>query len=214
MKSFLAALAFLLFIQPIAAQPQPELLAGGWSTSNANRFTRITGTGNLDSKVYRIECTMMVDTAILQFNIFVDGITIPASFFEGSYVVVEGKNVAIQQVNPGKMVKGTWKVIQQPEIAPTSIPWAGYPKLDKDILVTSLKTEQEFVLSINYTSTSCSNTAMTVYIDGVPVKDNNNNVLTFWEGSSVYAKGKYIVIKTTGACTGANPVYGELRLKR
>lgn len=215
MKLILPALIALLSAQLLTAQPQPELLTGGWSTSNSNRFTRITGTSNLDSKVYRIDCTMMVDTSVLQFNIIVDGITIPASFFEGSYVVVEGKNIAIQQANPGKMVKGTWKVIQVPEIPPVSVQWAGYPKINKDILIAALKTEQEFVVSINYTSLNCSNTTMTVYIDGTPVKDNNNNILTFWEGSSIYGKGKNIVIRVAGSCAGNNdPVYGDLKLKK
>jgi hypothetical protein len=191
-----------------------DFFIGGWNTTTANRFTRITVSPNLVQQVYRLECTMMSDADIMQFNVIADGVLIPVSFYEGSVVLVEAKDIALQQVTPGAFISGNWKPVQKPAIASVSIPWAGYPKLNKDILVASLKTEQEFVLSINSTSSNCTATSMTVFVDGVVVKDNANQPLIFAPGSSIYGRGKVITLRPAGNCTGnTNPVYGSLKLK-
>lgn len=204
-------IVFAINTGPLRAQ---DLNAGGWTTSNSSMFTRITGTNNLNNYVYRIECTTLADNDILKFNVIVDGVTIPVSFYEGTYIAVEGKNIALQQISPGKMIKGSWKIIQQPEVAATTLPWVLSPKLNTEMLIANLKTEQEFLLTINYTSSNCTNTGMTVMIDGQPIKDNNNNVLTFAEGSTIYAKGKTVTLRVTGNCTGNNAVTGELKLRK
>lgn len=188
--------------------------AGGWTTSNAARYTRITGTNNLDTKVYQVESTYFADSDVLQFNLIVDGVTLPVTFHEGSSVAVEGKSIAIQQTAAGKMFRGTWKIIQQPEVGATTLPWGFVPKVNADQVVATLKTEQEFLLSINFSSTGCTNTAMTVYIDGQPVRDAANNVLTFWEGSTVYGKGKLVVIRPTGTCSATGMIAGDLKLRK
>jgi hypothetical protein len=209
------SLVLLLATVSVFANAQvPEFFIGGWNTSTANRFTRITVSPNLVQQVYRLECSMASDTDIVQFNIFADGVVIPVSFFEASVVLVEAKDIAIQQVTPGAFFSGNWKLVQKPAIASVSIPWAGYAKLNKDILVASLKTEQEFVLSLNATSSNCTATSMTVFIDGVVVKDNANQPLIFAPGSSIYGRGKLITLRPMGNCTGnTNPVYGNLKLK-
>ncbi|TYP99233.1 hypothetical protein C7447_102555 [Tenacibaculum adriaticum] len=206
---------FILIVTNFATNGQTATLsAGGWRTSNNNPFTRITGSNNLATKIYRIECTALVDTSILQFRIIVDGTPIQATFQEGSYVVVEGKQIAIEQLSQGTMVRGAWTIIQEPEIAATTVPWNYYPSLSNDLLVASLKVEQEFLISINYSTINCSNTSFNVFINGQPVKDTNNNTLIFLEGSTVYGKGKSILIRATGACTNNMPIVGDLKLAK
>lgn len=214
MKKNIFVLCAILINLGLNVNAQVTMGSGGWSTSNANRYTRITGTNNLDNKVYQIECTYMTDNDILQFRLIVDGVTLPVTFHEGSYVTVEGKSIAIQQITPGKMIRGTWKIIQQPEISANSSSWNYVPRVNADMLIASLKTEQEFLLSINYSSTNCTNTSMTVIIDGQPVLDNNNNPLIFWEGSTIYGKGKTVVIRAAGTCTGNNTVNGDFKIKK
>lgn len=148
----------------------------------------------------------------MQFKITVDGTVIEAMFQEGSSVVVEGKEIAIQQLTHGTMVKGTWAIIQQPEKSAITIPWNYYTSLSNDLLVSSLKMEQEFLLSINYHTPQCSNTSFTVMIDGQPVIDENNTILKFFEGSTIYGKGKYITIRATGTCNKNTPIAGDLKL--
>jgi hypothetical protein len=211
-KEYFISLVLLCSFLKINGQT-PILSAGGWRTSNTNTFTKITGSNNLDTKIYRLDCTSLVDASILQFRIFVDGLPIQATFQEGSYVVVEGKEIAVEQVNQGTMAMGTWTILQQPELAATNIPWNYYPSLSNDLLVASLKTEQEFLISINRTS-YCTNTSFIVFIDGQPVKDRNNNTIIFLEGSTIYAKGKSIVIRATGTCTNNNPITGDLKIKK
>jgi hypothetical protein len=207
-------LVLLATVAVFAKAQVPEFFIGGWNTATANRFTRITVSPNLVQQVYRLECTMMSDTDIVQFNVIADGVLQPVSFYEGSVVLIEAKDIALQQVTPGAFFSGNWKLVQKPAIAAVSIPWAGYAKLNKDILVASLKTEQEFVLSLNQTSSNCTATSMTVFIDGVVVKDNANLPLVFAPGSSIYGRGKLITLRPTGNCIGnTNPVYGSLKLK-
>lgn len=203
----------MLFFFRVDAYAQ-TLSSGGWRTSSDNTFTRITANSNLGPKIYRLECTNMTDNAILQFKITVDGVIIPTTFQEGSNVVVEGSNVAIQQITPGVMVKGTWTIIQQTDIPATTIPWNYYPSLTNELLIASLKVEQEFLLSINYNSANCTNTSYSIMIDGQPVKDANNNNLKFLEGSTLYGKGKSVTIRANGTCTGNNPIYGDIKLKK
>jgi hypothetical protein len=212
-KKCCIALLFLAIGISVKAQVT-EFFAGGWNTATANRFTRITVSPGLVQQVYRLDCTMMGDSDIMQFNVIADGVLIPVSFYEGSTVLVEAKDIAIQQVTPGTFIGGSWKLVQKPAITSVSIPWAGYPKLNKDILVASLKTEQEFVLSINQSSSNCTATSMTVLIDGIVVKDNANQPLVFAPGSSIYGKGKVVTLRPIGNCAGnTNPVYGSLKLK-
>jgi archaellum component FlaF (FlaF/FlaG flagellin family) len=214
MKKYCLLLLLVLCAALASAQTVPEFFTGFWTTATSNRFTRITASPGLTQQVYRLESIMQSDANILQFNIIADGVVLPVSFYEGSVVLVEAKEIAIQQVTPGVVFAGTWKVVQKVPVAPITTTWAGYAQLNRDILIASFKTEQEFVLSVNGTSTNCTNTAMTVFIDGVVVKDNNNQPLIFAPGSSIYGKGKVITLRPSGTCTGnTNPVYGTLKIK-
>ncbi|WDO14357.1 hypothetical protein MH928_06585 [Flavobacterium sp. WW92] len=204
--------SFIFCLIAMASYSQNTLNAGGWSTSGPGSYTRITATNNLDQKVYSIQNTIHMDDAILEFEIIVDGVTIPTKIYEGGVVAVEGKSIFIRQTKPGKQIKGNWKTIQQPETAATVIPWVGYPSLNKEILVASLKTEQEFIIEI-HGSLDCNDAAFQVFIDNVPVKDSSNNTLTFWNGSSLIGKGKLVVVKVSGSCTGSKIISGYLKLK-
>lgn len=204
---------FLIFsLIAIASYSQNTLNAGGWSTSGPGSYTRITATNNLDQKVYSIQNTTLVDDAILEFEIIADGVTIPTKMYEGGVVAVEGKSIFIRQTRPGRLIKGTWKTIQQPETTAIVIPWVGYPSLNKEILVCNLKTEQEFIIEI-HGSLDCNDATFQVFIDNIPVKDSSNNTLTFWNGSSLIGKGKSVVVKVNGSCTGSKTISGYLKLK-
>ena len=216
MRRIAFASAVLLATSQVAsAQSAPlALLSGGWSTNNTSRLTSITGPGNLPVRVFRLDATMLVDTDVLQFTVIVDGVRIPTRFTEGSGVLVEGKSIAIEQSTPGRLVQGNWKVIQQPDVLAERVQWGSTQSLNINLLVASFQTEREFVLSINTVSTNCSGTSMTVTIDGTPVRDANGAVLALPEGSSLLAKGKSIVVKTAGNCTGLNTVNGDLRITK
>lgn len=217
MKQYFLLLFFACSYSIAGAQATtPEFFQGVWNTSNTAKFTRLTVSPNLTNQVYRIDCSTVINDAdILQFNIYVDGVVQTVSFYEGSSVLVEGKDIALQQVNPGAAATGIWRVVQKPAIAPVTANWVGYSKLNKDILVASLKTEQEFILHISHDLANCtaSTTGMNVYIDGVPVKDRNNVMLTFAAGNSMYGKGKVITIRPLGICTGNNVIAGTIKLK-
>src|SRR5215213_7049609 len=175
MKGFI--LLFLLGVSFNIINAQ-TMSAGFWSTNNAIGYTKITVSNNPDNKIYQIGSTYVQDDDVLRYNIIVDGVTLPITLHEGSTVVVEGKNIAIKQVPPlKKMSTGTWKVIQHQEIAATNFQWFFVPRVNVDQLIASLQTEQEFLLTITSLSPNCTNTSVTVIIDGQPVKDNNNNVL-------------------------------------
>lgn len=210
-RAFYILVIFILSCSGLMGQ---TLMSGGWRTSTANPYTRITAGSIPGTRVYRLDCTTLADNSILQFKIIADGTEIPATMQEGSYVVVEGNNIAIQQLNPGTMVKGTWTILQQFETPASVIPWTYYPSLNNDLLIASFKVEQEFLLSINSTSPNCTNTSFTVFIDGQAVKDASNKPLKFLEGSTLYGKGKYVTIRASGTCTPDSPIYGDLKINK
>lgn len=208
-------LCYLLISLSFTTHAQ-DLLSGGWTTSNALKTTLITATSTATPRVYRIDCQGIVnDGETFQVQIIVDGTALPNYLVEGSYVVVEGRNIVLKQISTGvTKVRGTWKVIQRPEISIEKLLWTAYPPLNREQLVTSFITAQEFVVSINLTTIGCSNSSMTVYIDGNAVKDAAGNVVIFSEGSSVYGSGKSVSIKVTGTCTGFNAVMGDCKIIR
>lgn len=209
-------LFFLLVLtQEAISQSQPELLVGGWTTSNAVKATVINTPAIQTSRIYRIDCsTTPTDGNINQVEIIVDGVSLPYYLVEGSFIMVEGKNIAIKQIGNAPIVKGTWKVIQQAEITPEKINWNGYPALNREMLVADFKTEQEFVLTINLISTGCTTTAMIVYVDGNPVMDSNGAPLSFSQGSSINGKGKRIHIRVSGTCGSASFVAGDFKIAK
>lgn len=212
MKKLMLFITLAVSVKMLNAQ---TMGAGFWSTNNTNGYTRITVSNNPDNKVYQIESTYNTDTDVLLYNVIVDGVMLPITFHEGTTVVVEGKNIAIRQVAPlKKMIRGTWKVVQQAEIAANIFQWFFVPRINVDQLIASLKTEQEFLLTITPQSPNCTNTSFMVIIDGQPVKDDNNNVLIFPEGSTISGKGKVISLRATGTCTGNNTINGTLNLKK
>jgi hypothetical protein len=209
-------LFFFLLVLALPVNAQNDLYSGGWVTPNTSKLTTITGSNNLPQRIYRIECTLFQDADVLQFNIIVDGTTIPATFFEGNYVIVEGKKIVIQQLNAGKCAKGSWKVIQQPEVLAEKTTWSGYPQIQKDILIASLKTEQEFVISLNSTSTDCQNTSMSIFIDSVPVTATGaggSSTSTFAGGSSIVGFGKLVTARVVGTCASPTAsINGDFKL--
>lgn len=215
MKLRIAMVALVLAgAQAFGQTAVPSLLIGGWTTGNVSRLTTITGPGSLGLRVYRIETTILADADVPAFTVIADGVRIPVQFTEGSGIIVEAKSIAIEQTVAGRLIKGTWKVIQQADIPADLLPWASTQKLNADLLVAAFQTEREFVVSINASSTNCTGTAMTVTVDGSPIKDIKGAVLSFAEGSSVVAKGKTVVVRTSGSCSGLNTVNGDIRIAR
>jgi hypothetical protein len=210
MRTFLFFICFFVISQ---VQAQNEFLLGGWTTANTSRYTVINSGPTTTNRVYRIDCIGIANDAdIYQAEVIVDGVKVPNVLVEGSFVIVEGKQIAIRQVGNGAKVRGTWKVIQQADVATEKNPWSGYPTLNKDMQVMSLKREQEFVLSINLSSTGCTGTSMIVYIDGNAVKDSAGNPIVFAEGSSINGKGKDVSIRVSGTCGNFNFIAGDLKI--
>lgn len=104
-------------------------------------------------------------------------------------------------------------MLHQGEIVSTDIPWSCTPSANADMLIASLKTEEEFVLHINVNSLNCSNTSFIVMIDGQVLLDKTKKPLVFWHGSSVYGKGKMVAIRASGTCEPGHTVNGIFTLK-
>jgi hypothetical protein len=202
----------------LAQQPTPHLYSGGWSTLNAEGYTTITATGNLTPHVYRITAPQGPETDALQFAIYVDGQPLPVPLFQGGSAVVQGSRIAMLQRAGGASVPGSWTVLQEPQVPVEQINWIGYPSIDREILVASLKTEQEFVLTLTRGGgTQCKQTTMTVTIDGTPVRATNGQPMVFHDGASVLGKGKVVTVRVGGTCPpppGIAWVAGTLRIRQ
>lgn len=189
-----------------------SLFEGGWSSTNGSRTSVISTTAD-KKRLFFLTNTMLVDPSILEFEVTADGVKIPTTFFESGSVVIYAGKLDIRQVNDGQNIRGNWKLLQQPEIASTIIPWAAYPSLNKEVLVANLGTAQDFVLHVNNT-TGCVNVSCNVFIDGNVVKDQAGNPAPFIPGSSFIGFGKNVKLKAQGTCSPVSsiPVTGTMEL--
>lgn len=211
---FLVALSGRLSAQ---TNPPPTLYGGSWSTANPDRMTVIAAGGNQTARVFRITAPAAPPEDVLRFGLVVDGVAIPMQIYQGGSAVVEGKSIAIQQVNPGPILRGSWAVLQAVDVLAETINWYAYPDINREVLVASLATEQDFVLGITGGGPNCRATSMTVTIDGTPVMGPTRRPIVFPEGSQFLGRGKSIVVQASGTCLqppGGAPVQGTLRIRK
>lgn len=191
-----------------------EMYSGGWKTSDSHKLTSLTATPLTESKVFRITCTEMVDAQYVDFKIQVDGKQTIAHLNEGGSIFVEGKEIHIEQVTAGVNILATWEAVQEQIIEFEQANWTAFPQDGGESLVCAFEDEQEFVLSINSSSTGCRNGLMSVIIDDSAVEDLSGNLLQILEGSSIIGKGKIVSIRVTGDCDNHNPFRGEVKIRK
>lgn len=191
-----------------------HLFHGGWKTSDSTTLTTITSTPLEVSKVFRISCTELVDSDILEFKFHVDGKTIIASLNEGGSVFIQGRSVSIEQVGAGANFLATWEAVQENLIEFEQSTWVVYPQNNSHTLIAVFEKEQDFVLSINLESNGCTNGKMTIFVDGNVVTDKDGKKIEFLEGSSIIGKGKIVSVIVSGSCTQKNKFYGNIKIQK
>lgn len=201
-------------------ESQTHLYAGGWNTSDKERFSKIIATDLESPKLFLIKAMEFIDADLIKFKIHVDGKTISEPFHEGGNVLVEGKNITIEQLNEGAHTYSTWQVVQEPEIEFDSFAWEVdlSDGIVEPTLVASFTTEREFILDFNITTSDMKDVAiMEVIIDGKSVtRDEPGNPLAmFLEGNSLIGKGKVVAVMI--AKSGSNDTKkfsGSIKLRK
>ncbi|WP_316839430.1 hypothetical protein [Pedobacter gandavensis] len=217
MMKLLFFLVLLSVASPSFSQENEPLYTGRWKTNNPSNYT-VIGYRNNEIRKYLLASSAPKEEQMI-YQILVDGIPLAAPFYAKSWVIVEGKDITIRQTKPGKSYSGTWKVIQEPEILSEKMIWSSDVSQTNDVLLMSLKTEQDFVVEFGFKDVNmnlgCENVTFTLFVDGVALKDENNKDLPIVLGSSIVGRGKIIVVRSKGVCT--NPtvtVFGSLKLKK
>ena len=190
------------------------MYSGGWKTSDAHKLTALTATPLSESKVFRVSCTELVDSQYVDFKIIADDKQITANLNEGGAIFVEGKEVYIEQTSTGENFLATWDVVQENLVEFERAAWTAFPQDGGESLIFAFNNEQDFVLSINRTSTGCRNGVMSIRIDEKQVKDSSGNILQLLEGSSIIGNGKTVSIKVSGSCENNSPFRGEVKIRK
>lgn len=190
-----------------------SLFQGGWSTNNSSKVSVISAVP--EKRLFFISNIMFADQKVLEFDVYADGVKVPVSFFESGSVAVQAGKIEIRQLSEGQNIKGSWKLLQESDVPATQIPWASYPSLNKEVLITNLSTAQNFVFEIGST-TGCSNVSCNVFIDGNVVKEQTGTPAVFVPGSSFIGFGKRVTVKAQGTCVNptSTPITGSLRLHK
>lgn len=191
-----------------------HLFIGRWKTSNSSRLTTITANPLDRSRVFRISCLELVDTDVIRFQFLVDDKSIIAPLNEGGSVFIEGKSVFIEQTEDGVNKLSSWEVVQEPQLAYEQVTWVVHPQEGSQSLIAAFEKEQEFVLGMSSGSINCSNGSMIVIIDGKEVRDKNNKIMQFLEGSNLIGKGKTITVAVSGNCAPKSYFSGYIKINK
>lgn len=152
-----------------------------------------------------------------KFRLIVDGVKLPLPFFEGGQVVVEAKQVAIEQINEGVIMGGAWEVIQEAQIPAIVSRWEVPTVIDEFVLLGSFKTEVEAVIQFYSAASPVPSNGerayAKVFCDGNSLLANGEALL-LPQGSSVVCRAKTFGLQI--AVPHPNPksvLLGELKLR-
>ncbi len=224
-------LLFVLF-SPASAFSQPStLLSGTWNTHNTAQSTVITS-GLPKAKVFAIDAIPITTcptgtpppcAAISNatFMIYVDGsaTALPYFFNEGSTAYIEAKSIVIREVNPGAdppmFRQGTWRVVQEEQLASTTYPFVDLP-VNRPHLLANFITPQDFVVEVNDGGgAQCSLGFMTVFVDAKPILNPlTGKIAEFPMGSGVHGNGKNVAISFVGVCPAKKGFSGHIKFLR
>ncbi len=190
-----------------------EFYEGGWRTNAAHPQTRITYEAQLPH-TFLIRCTELVDGSTAKYVVTADGKTFVFPLLEGSSMVVEGKDIHIEQTHGDAVgTPVTWTAIQQNPTEAIGIQWTARSGQGLTT-VLALNNAQEFVIQFNQGFPDCPNATMQVFIDGKVVVDKNGGSLRFVEGSSLLAYGSIVAVSADADCVGGSRLSGSIKLKR
>jgi hypothetical protein len=226
MRSLLL-LSVLLF--PICAKSQPSvLLHGTWNTHNSSQSAVITS-DLVKARVFAITSTSMTacpgpgactSVGNIAFEIYVDGnALVKHTLMEGSTAFIEAKRIVIKQVipdtgDPTMFPQGTWKAVQEPEIATVSYSFGELPPSRKHLLA-NFATAQDFIVDFGPYNTStqpCTSGFMMVYVEDRAVANPlTNTPAEFPLGSSFHGYGKNVAVSFTGTCPAKRGFTGNMR---
>lgn len=195
-------------------QKTAHLFQGIWQTTERTKVIPLTANPLKASKVFRLYNVEMVDSVIQKFKIYVDNKAIVAPFFEGSSIFVEGKSIEIEQLGKGASMLAQWEVVREKKIQFERAVWVANPRVSQPTLIAAFIKETEFVVTLNRTSTGCSNGQMIVSIDGNSVKSRASKVVKFEQGSSLIGSGKIVFALVTGQCKANNLFYGTIKISK
>lgn len=203
----------MLLFNSVNLFSQDKFYSGGWH-AEFQKSTKISLYDFPQNKIFKISCTPIVDSKNARFYLYPYQNTNHYEMNEDGCMLLEGKNVIIEQQYDGTYLNGSWEIVKLDSIDFYTFSWVANPNYGKTSIL-AMQTEVEFNISINLKSNNCQNGKMIIFVDGFPISDKNGNRIKFSEGSSVIGKGKVVEVQTEGTCSQLfDGFVGQIKIRK
>jgi hypothetical protein len=174
--------------------------SGGWKTTVKHKKAQITAQPLVTNKVFKIGTTTdnQKNENPAKFRVIADGEVLFFPVAENGSVLVEAKEISIEQVNEGTFFTGSWEVIQEPQLSQVAVDWVIPAKEGEVATLASFKTETEAVLTFGFSTQPPSpevDSLIKIFVDGKVLKTRDGVDLTICQGSSIILRGKIIGVQ-------------------
>ncbi|OPA87628.1 hypothetical protein BFW87_23580 [Pseudomonas fluorescens] len=195
----------------------PHFYKGGWKTTAKHKKSQITAVPLASPKIFKIGTISDSSTNAKpsKFRIIADGQVLYFPVAEEGYILVEAKDISIEQVNDGTFFVGSWEVIQEPQLSQVSVQWVVPAQEGEMATLASFKTETEAVFSFNYSKDPASpetDCLVKLFVDGKVLKNSDGGDLTLVQGSSIYIRGKVLGVHVAQGLPPDRDFGGELKI--
>lgn len=190
---------------------------GGWKTTAKHKKSQITAVPLASPKIFKIGTISdnQKNAKPCKFRVVADGQALYFPVAEEGYILVEAKDISIEQINDGTFFVGTWEVIQEPQLPQIPIQWV-VPALEGEVAtLASFKAETEAIVSFNYSTDPASpetDSLVRVFVDGKALKSSDGGDLTLIQGSSIYLRGKILGVQVAQGLPPDRNFGGELKI--
>jgi len=188
---------------------------GGWKTTIKHKSAQITGQPLMNNKLFIIGTMIFEDSSIAtQFRVVADGVILDPPFIEGSSILVEARDLVIEQINDGTFYTGSWEVVQEPYLPQQTFSWQVPSNPGEPFTLATFKNETEAIISFGYSTRPVSTDADTtyrIYIDGEPLKAKDGADLLINQGNSIIVRGKLLAIQVAENLFQGTTLYGSLK---
>lgn len=221
MKMLLSAI-FLL-----SASVLTPAQGGSWNTSNPNKITTITGVLLEEVKVVSLRAGLPDSSTLREYQLIVDGTTLTGVFAEGGMLTVAGRNIVIKQTDTNSSGSGGWFVQTgaQRESVSNIIDDLGFvtaAPANKEYTLANFQNAKSVLLvvgsplvpfgSLTQLTPTCTGALVTIFVDGVSIKDSTGSDILFPIGSTTHVRGRNIRVKFSGTCASGSKARVSFKL--
>lgn len=234
MKFYILIFTLVYSVWNIKAQGD-MFLEGSWATSTKDIVNSNNQYFNIqtitispfeeDQLMIFTSTTEENDNIVKAFQILQDNLTWGPVLWEGGEAIIEASNLEVRQLDDNQnspfIYKGNWGIISS-ATHPKGFfksKWIAHNNgspIKLRTMVAFFKKEREFVLSVDNSTIGCTEGYVEIYINGTVIREDRPGTVTpkrFYPGSSFYAKGHRISIKSFAQCDSGKGISGTFKFR-